>query len=97
MPCVRLFSYFFCGIFGGEENLNELKGSIDGERPVCPVCHPLRVGEGEGGIASEALDFRTNEVPYLTSTLSPLTRIRQISQSAVKFLSIKRAGFVVRT
>ena len=50
-----------------------------------------------GGIASEALDFRTNEVPYLTSTLSPLPRIRQISQSAVTFLSIKRAGFVVRT
>ena len=54
-------------------------------------------GGGEGGIASEALDFRTNEVPYLTSTFCPLPRIRQISQSAVTFLSIKRAGFVART
>ena len=97
MSCVRLFSYFFCGIFGGKENLNELRGSIDGERPVCPVCNPLLAGGGEEGITSEALDFRTNEVPYLTSTLSPLPRIRQISQSAVTFLSIKRAGFVVKT
>ena len=58
---------------------------------------PCVGGGGEGGIASEALDFRTNEVPYLTSTLSPLPLIRQISQSAVTILSIKRAGFVVRT
>ena len=61
LPCVRLSSYsLLCGKQGGEDNMNELKGWIDDERPV----QPLR--GGKWGIVSEAFDFRTSLKKNLT-------------------------------